>query len=206
MPPRLLLATGNAGKQKELRELLADCGWEFAFPGQLGISMDIEETGDTYAENAKIKAVHACLAAGIPALADDSGLAVQALGGAPGVWSARYAGPNATDADQREKLLTELRDVPPERRGATFECVIAIAVPNGSGDASVTYCQGRCEGRILERERGEGGFGYDPVFFLPGLRRTMAELSSKDKNAVSHRGKAAKEARRLLKSLASQYE
>ena len=200
---RLLLATGNPGKQREFRELLADCGWELVVPADLSLDLDVEEIGTTYAENARIKAVAAAAAAGLPALADDSGLAVEALGGAPGVLSARYAGADATDADRRAKLLDEMRDVPDGRRGAAFECVIAIALPDGRGGADVRWCEGRCEGVIAREERGEGGFGYDPIFLLPQLGRTMAELPPDEKHAISHRGRSAREACRLLRELAT---
>lgn len=203
MALRLLLATTNPGKQREFRELLAKCGWELVVPADLSLDLDIDETGTTYAENARIKAVAAAEAAGMPALADDSGLAVEALGGAPGVLSARYAGPDATDAGRRAKLLAEMRDVPDGRRAAAFECVVAIALPGGRGDVDVRFCEGRCEGVVAWEERGEGGFGYDAIFFVPKLGRTMAELPPDEKHEISHRGRAAREACRLLRELAT---
>ncbi len=202
MTPRLLLATTNPGKQREFRELLADCGWELVVPADLGIELDTQETGATYAGNATIKAVAACLKAGLPALADDSGIEVEALGGRPGVQSARYAGPAATDAERRALLLRELRGVPCERRRAAFRCVIAIAVPGGAEETDVKLCEGSCEGSVTESERGASGFGYDPIFLVPHLGRTMAELSPQEKNSVSHRGRAAHKARPALRRLA----
>jgi XTP/dITP diphosphohydrolase len=165
----------------------------------------VEETGETYAENAKIKAVAASLMSGLPALADDSGIEVEALNGRPGVRSARYAGADASDADRRALLLQELHDVPEERRSAAFRCVIAIAIPpTQGGDPEVVFVEGSCEGRIARSERGSGGFGYDPLFFLPELGRTMAELTPEEKNQLSHRGEAARAAGRLLRELAQE--
>ncbi|HWO93781.1 MAG TPA: RdgB/HAM1 family non-canonical purine NTP pyrophosphatase [Dehalococcoidia bacterium] len=202
MPPTLLLATNNAGKQREFRELLADCGWELVVPAALRITLDAEENGRTYAENATIKAVAAAKAAKIPALADDSGLEVDALHGAPGLFSERYAGPGATDADRRAKLLRELERVPEPSRTARFRCAIAIAVPEGSA-VHVSVHEGEVQGVILMHERGEGGFGYDPLFLIPELGRTMAELRPEEKNEVSHRGRAARSACIELRSIAA---
>jgi len=195
--PRLLLATNNAGKIAELRRLLQGCGWELVTPGELGLEIEVDESGQTYEENATRKAVHYAQASGLVALADDSGLEVDALGGRPGVLSARYAGPNRTDADRVHKLLEELRDVPDNKRTARFRAVIAIAGPDGR----VETAEGVVEGRIAHTPRGEDGFGYDPVFLIPDRGRSVAELPAAEKDAVSHRGVAARKARVILESL-----
>lgn len=192
--PRLLLATNNAGKVAEIRQLLAGCGWEIVTPADEGVNLHVEETGQTYADNARIKAVKYAKAAGLVALADDSGLEVDALDDRPGVMSARYAGPNRTDMERVETLLRELGEAPAERRGARFRCVIAVAEPDGR----VALAEGTVEGQIATAPRGEDGFGYDPVFLLPERGLTMAELPADEKNAVSHRGAAAREARTIL--------
>lgn len=194
--PRLLLATNNAGKVAELRQLLEGCGWEIVTPADAQVDINVEETGQTYAENARIKAVKYAKAAGLVALADDSGLEVDALDGRPGVMSARYAGPNRTDADRVEALLKELAEVPAEQRGARFRCVIAIADPAGR----VELAEGTVEGRVAGAPRGEDGFGYDPIFLVAERGLTMAELPADEKNAVSHRGAAARNARRILEN------
>ncbi|MBI4570420.1 MAG: RdgB/HAM1 family non-canonical purine NTP pyrophosphatase [Chloroflexi bacterium] len=195
--PRLLLATNNAGKVAEFRQLLDGCGWELVTPAELGFSLEIEESGQTYAENATMKALAYAKAGGLTALADDSGLEVDALDGRPGALSARYAGPNRTDAERVQALLHELADVPDERRGARFRAVIAIAQPSGR----VELAEGAVEGRIARAPRGDGGFGYDPVFLLPGRGLTAAELPPEEKHAVSHRGAAARNARVILERL-----
>jgi XTP/dITP diphosphohydrolase len=195
--PSLLLATNNAGKVREFRRLLAGIPFNIVSPAELGLSLDVPETGHTYEENALAKARAFAAAAGLPALADDSGLEVDALGGRPGVHSARYAGQGATPGDRIETLLSELRSVPPEHRTARFRAVIVIAAPDGRHWA----VEGTVEGRISEGPRGGGGFGYDPVFYLPELGRTMAELSPEEKDALSHRGRAAAAARRVLEDL-----
>ena len=195
--PRLLLATTNAGKAAELRELLAGCGWEIVTPAEIGLNVQAEETGQTYAENATIKAVAYAEASGLVALADDSGLEVDALGGRPGPLSARYAGPDRTDQERVQALLQELAGVPDEERGARFRAVIAIAEPAGR----LELVEGSVEGRIAQEPRGEGGFGYDPIFLLPERGMTTAELPPDEKNAVSHRGVAARRARDVLERL-----
>ena len=205
MARRLLLATENPGKQRELQELLRDCGWDLVSPEQLGISLNTKETGQTYAENATIKALAGARAARIPAIADDSGLEVRALGGAPGLYSARYAGPDATDAERRAKLLVEMSVIPDGQRDAEFVCVIAIAVPSSPDGTDVYLKEGRCAGEILREERGNDGFGYDPVFLLPPFGKTMAELPSEEKNTVSHRGQAARLACEGLKTIDTYY-
>ena len=191
---RLLLATNNKAKVREYRILLEGIPYELVTPAEMGDTLDVDESGETFEENASLKAKAYASVSGLPALADDSGLEVDALGGEPGVLSARYAGEGATDRALIEYLLSKLADVPRERRGARFRCVIAIASPNGE----VTLCQGECPGIIAFEPKGTGGFGYDPVFYLPEVDKTMAELSMEQKNEVSHRGKAARAARNIL--------
>jgi len=190
---KLLIATNNPGKLREYEELLADEGLplQLTFPGQEGIDLDVVESGETFAENAALKAQAYAWASGLPTLADDSGLEVDALGGAPGVRSARYAGPGTSDADRYRKLLSALEDVPPDGRSARFRCVVALALPGGCLETA----EGRCEGHIGYEPRGEYGFGYDPVFVVDGTAgRTMAELPPEVKNRISHRARAFKAA------------
>ena len=189
MTERLLIATHNAGKLIELRDLLHDVPFELVSLSDVGIEMDVEETGDTLEENAKLKAATYAQVSGLRTLADDSGLEVDALGGAPGVHSARYAGIGATDADRINKLLDNLA-LHPQPWTARFRCVIAIAKPGGG----IELHGGACEGVIISSPRGDNGFGYDPVFYMLEQDRTMAELSDSEKNAVSHRGIAARKA------------
>ncbi len=191
---RLLLATNNKAKVREYRILLEGIPYEMVTPAELGTTLDVDESGKTFEENASLKAKAYASISDLIALADDSGLEVDALGGEPGVLSARYAGEGASDRERIEYLLSKLVDVPWEQRGARFRCVIAIAAPN----ADVTLCQGECPGFIALEPRGVGGFGYDPVFYLPELGKTMAQLSVEQKNEVSHRGKAARAARSIL--------
>jgi XTP/dITP diphosphohydrolase len=195
--PRIkaVLASNNRGKLDEIRALLHDAGVELVPQSDFGIESP-EESGSTFRENALIKARHASNLAGLPAIADDSGLAVDALMGRPGVRSARYAGPHASDADNVDKLLTELRDVADERRGARFHCVAVFLACAGSATPRVGY--GEWSGRILRQRRGSGGFGYDPVFLDSGSGRSAAELAPEEKNRVSHRGQAFQELARLL--------
>ncbi len=183
---RLALASGNPGKKRELAALLAPLGIEVAGAGELGFREAVEETGRSFAENARLKARAVVAALGIPALADDSGLCVAALGGAPGVLSARYAGPGGDDGANNVKLLSALAGVPPARRGAAFVCALALGLPDGR----MLEAEGRWEGRIALAPAGRGGFGYDPLFELPGLGCTAAELPPGEKNAISHRGRA----------------
>ena len=197
MGKRLLLATNNPGKAAEYRALLQGCGWELATPRDLGLHLEVEEGGGGYAENARIKADAFAKASGLLALADDSGIEVDALGCAPGPLSARFGGDDISDAQRVALLLERLKGVPPERRSARFRCLIAVAWPEGE----VSFFEGQCEGRIAEEPRGEGGFGYDPVFLLPERGLTIAELPPEEKNAVSHRGRAARQARALLEGL-----
>lgn len=185
---KLLIATNNPGKVREYEELLQDLhGVELTFPAQEGLNLEVEESGETFEENARLKAVAHARASGLPTLADDSGLEVDALDGAPGVRSARYAGPGASDVDRYRRLLAALAGVPAGRRSARFRCVVALALPEGS----VHTAEGTCEGEIGHDPRGEFGFGYDPVFIVAGQeRRTMAELEPEVKNRISHRARA----------------
>ena len=195
--PRLLLATNNPHKIAEYRQLLADCGWELVTFADLGLTVDEEEVGDTYEDNARMKALKAARASGLHALADDSGLDVEALGGEPGPRSARFGGEGSSYREKMGLLLERLKGRPPRERGCRFVCVIAVADP----ERRVRLCQGHCPGLVAEAPRGEGGFGYDPIFYLPELGKTMAELSAEEKNVISHRGRAAQQARQMLKEL-----
>ena len=197
MPRKLLIATKNQGKVREYRELLADLPFQVVSLADVGIDADVEETGATFAENAILKARAYARLSGLLTWADDSGLAVEALDGWPGVHSARAAGPDASDADRIDLLLQRLQGVPPADRAAAFHCVVAIATPDGR----VWTTEGACSGVILEQPEGDGGFGYDPVFFVPNLDKTFAQLTSEEKNAISHRGVAARRAKALLAQL-----
>ena len=183
----VVLASSNPGKLAELRARLEPAGLHVVPQDAFGVEPP-EETGLTFVENALIKARAACAATGLPALADDSGIVVDALAGAPGVRSARYAGPGASDDDNVARLLEALRGVAPAERGAAFVC--AIVYLRHARDPRPIVCEGAWEGRVLDAPRGDGGFGYDPVFFVDALGRTAAELSFAEKNAVSHRGQA----------------
>jgi XTP/dITP diphosphohydrolase len=193
MRKKLLIATGNTGKLREFAELLAELPVELLMPKDLGISLDVAETGSTYQENAVLKALAFAEASGLTSLADDSGLEVDALGGAPGLYSARYSPkPGATDADRRAYMLENLEGKP-QPWHARFQCVIAVAFPDGE----MLYGKGTCEGEIIPGERGSGGFGYDPIFQLPaGL--TMAELPAQQKNRLSHRALAVLDVQQAL--------
>ena len=195
--PKLLLATNNRGKLREYRELLRGVPFELVTPADLGVGLGAEETGTTFEENAALKAVTAARQTGLLSLADDSGLEVEDLGGAPGPLSARYAGANASDKDRIDFLLSRLKDIPARERSARFRCVIAIASPEGK----VELFSGVCSGLITDTPRGTQGFGYDPIFFIPELGKTMAELTLEEKNKVSHRARAAGKAREYLKKL-----
>jgi XTP/dITP diphosphohydrolase len=184
---RVVLATSNPGKQRELQSLLAPLGYEVLLQSSLGIDAP-EETGATFEANALLKARHAARLAGLPALADDSGLEVDALGGRPGVRSARYAGVGASDASNNALLLAELAGLPRESRGARYRCVLAFV--RSAEDPEPLLVSGTWEGRIGDRLRGSGGFGYDPLFIPAGLDSTAAELPAAEKNRVSHRGRA----------------
>ena len=195
VPMRLLVATGNPGKAREFEELLREVPLEITSLDRVGCRADAEEVGDTFEENAIIKARSYCQRTGLLTLADDSGLEVDARGGDPGARSARNGGPGYTDEGRVELLLRNLRDVAWEDRTGRFRCVIAIAWPEGQ----VRTVEGAVEGIIQYEPRGANGFGYDPVFHLPHLGKTTAELSLKDKNELSHRGRAAKKAVALLR-------
>jgi XTP/dITP diphosphohydrolase len=192
---KLLIATNNKGKVKEIQDLLNDIGVELATPNDIGITLHVEEDGSTYAENAKKKALAFARVSGLISLADDSGLEVDALNGAPGLYSARYSPkPNANDSDRRVYLLKNLKDKP-RPWTAKFHATIAIAIP---GNPSVQFAIGECKGEIISEERGTGGFGYDPIFFIPELNCTMAELSIEEKNRLSHRARAIIDAKPIL--------
>jgi len=190
----LLLATQNRGKAREYRHLLAGIPYRIITPAEAGITAGVAETGATFEENAVLKATTLAAASGRLTLADDSGLEVDALGGAPGVNSARFAGPGASDAERISLLLKKLKDVPEAARAARFRCVIAIAAPDGR----VELASGESRGFITRAPQGTHGFGYDPVFYLPEPGKTMAELLPREKNKISHRARAAARARELL--------
>ena len=215
--PRLLVATRSAHKLRELRELLQLARGELVSLDDLGIPGDPDETGETFRTNAAIKARFGALASGLPTLADDSGLEVDALGGGPGVRTRRYAGEHATDTDNNELLLAALDGLPPERRGARYVCVLALAIPGGRAGAAeagprtagrrgalpIVFTRGTCRGRIATEPRGVGGFGYDPIFeprSEPPGGRTLGLWTPEEKHAISHRARAA---RRMAPRLAT---
>jgi len=181
---KLVLASQNQKKLKEMGEILSRLGIEVCLQSDLGLHVDVEETGNTFEENSRLKAEAVVKASGLPAIADDSGLCVDALSGAPGVYSARYGGPELDDAGRYRLLLENMRGQMP--RTARFVSVITCCFPDGG----VVTARGECEGTIAFAPMGEFGFGYDPVFFVPGLKKTFAQLSAQEKNAVSHRGRA----------------
>lgn len=187
MAEKFVLATHNPGKLREMREILGKLGIEVVGPKDLGIDAEVEETGTTFAENAMLKAKAVCRAAKLPAIADDSGLCVDALNGGPGVYSARYGGEGLDDKDRYMLLLNSLRGQ--SSRKAHFACAIACVFPNGK----TLTAEGRCDGTIAFAPMGEGGFGYDPVFFVPEKAKTFAQLTDGEKNEISHRGKALTE-------------
>jgi len=197
--PRLLLATTNQGKAAEYRDLLKGLDLEMVTLDQAGISQEADESFNTFEENARHKAAFYAELGGLPTLADDSGLEVDALSGEPGVRSSRYAGDNATDADRVDFLLNKLKDVPHQERTARFRCVIAVARPGGQ----IETAEGACDGYIATEPSGHNGFGYDPVFYLPEFGKTIAELPPEIKNRISHRARAAVKMRRLLQNLAA---
>ena len=198
----ILLATNNPGKARELSSLISGERWKFTTPAEQGIDLDVEENGNTFEQNAVLKVRAFTRVSRLITLADDSGLEVDALDGAPGVYSARYAGPEATDDDRNRYLVSELSDVPDDRRQARFRCVIAIAFPDGD----TVMCKGECSGIITREPRGDNGFGYDPIFYLPQFNKTMAELTMEQKNEISHRGKAARQAQYYLKTVLAEPE
>ncbi|MFO7636271.1 MAG: XTP/dITP diphosphatase [Clostridia bacterium] len=183
---KLVIATNNRHKMQEISSILEDSPYKAVSMESEGIFMDPEESGNTFAENALIKAKAVSLATGHPVVADDSGLMVDCLGGAPGVLSKRYSGPQATDQENNRLLIENIRKFPPESRTARFVCNMAFVRPGGTH----FVVEGSCEGIILLEPRGSGGFGYDPVFFVSALGKTFAELSMEEKNKVSHRAKA----------------
>lgn len=192
---KLVLASGNAGKLVEMRELLGDLDIELVAQAGLGIA-DAEETASTFVENAILKARHASRQSGLPALGDDSGLCVDILGGAPGLHSARYAGEHGNSTANIDRLLAALDGIPQEQRTAHFVCVVVLL--RHAEDPAPLIAQGRWHGRILDAPRGNNGFGYDPVFFDPQRSRSAAELGAAEKNRVSHRGQALRQLRSLL--------
>ena len=181
---KYVLATHNPGKLKEMGAILAQFGVEVVSPKDLGLTVDVEETGATFAENAMLKAKAICAAAKLPAIADDSGLCVDALNGGPGVYSARYGGEGLDDKGRYTLLLSSMRGQ--TTRAAHFACAIACAFPNGD----TLTAEGRCDGTIAFAPMGEGGFGYDPVFFVPEKAKTFGQLTAEEKSAISHRGRA----------------
>ena len=197
---KLLIATNNQGKVLELQELLTGSGIEFVTPAQINLQLEVEEDGFNYQENAGKKAVAFAQASGMIALADDSGLEVEALNGAPGLYSARYSPkPGAKDKDRRDFLLENLKDKPRPWK-AHFHATIAVARPNGE----IEFAEGNCFGEIIPEERGTGGFGYDPIFLMPELGKTMAELEMEEKNKLSHRARAVIAAMPILKRIFSE--
>jgi len=187
LPGKIVLASGNAGKLREINQLIGSLGMAAIPQSDFDVS-DADETGLTFVENAILKARHAAKLTGLPAIADDSGLEVDALDGAPGIYSARFAGEGASDADNVQKLLAELKTVPEGQRTARFQCLMVFM--SHAKDPTPLICQGSWEGRILFAPQGENGFGYDPVFWVPDEQCTSAELPSGVKNRISHRGQA----------------
>lgn len=187
---QIVLATNNQGKVNELQTLLADAGFNIVAQKQFNVP-DAEEIGLTFVENAILKARHTAKLTGLPAIADDSGLVVQALNGAPGIYSARYAGEHGNDQSNNEKLLNALKNVPPENRQAYFYC--ALVYLQHENDPTPIICLGKWDGVILNELKGEGGFGYDPLFYIPQLNCTAAELTKDHKSQISHRGLALKQ-------------
>ena len=196
--PKLLLATSNRGKLSELRRVLDGCGWELVSPADLDLRLPDEETGETYEVNAKIKAHNGVAGIGLVTLADDSGLEIDALPGELGLRSARFLGPETSYRERFRIILERLQGLPTEKRTARFRCLMAITEP---ATEQAWLREGIVEGLIAEAPRGEGGFGYDPIFWVPEYAATMAELPPQVKNAISHRGRAAAEARPLLEEL-----
>lgn len=186
-PPKVVLASGNRGKLREINQILGELGMEVVPQSDFEVP-DVEETGLSFVENAILKARHASLLTGLPAIADDSGLEVDALSGAPGIYSARFAGVDASDAENLQKLLEDLKGVPEAERSARFQCLTVFMAH--AQDPTPLICQGSWEGRILFAPQGENGFGYDPVFYVPGKNCAAAELPPETKNRLSHRGQA----------------
>jgi len=197
--PRLLLATNNPGKAAEFRELLAGCGWQIIVPSDIDLELDVEETGRSYADNARLKAEAFCRASGLAALADDSGLEVDALGGQPGALHHERGWDGRDDPERVQILLDALKGVPAEGRTARYRVVLVVALPDGRRLEE----EGVCEGVIAAASAGANGFGYDPVFYLPALGKTMAQLSRAEKNRLSHRADAAGKMRGRLTGLSA---
>ena len=198
---KIVIATGNAGKLREFQQLLSTCGFDVVPQSDFDVS-NADETGLTFVENAIIKARHACAHTGLPAIADDSGIEVDALNGRPGIYSARYSGEGATDASNNKKLLQELNDVPTEKRAARYHAVLAFM--RHAEDPTPILCHGTWEGIILTKLQGDGGFGYDPLFFVPTHNCAAAELDKAKKNRISHRGKAMQQLLRELSARVNQ--
>lgn len=193
---KIIIATHNKHKLQEMSRILSPMGYEVVTDRDLGIELtDAEENGETFLDNARIKAESGCRESGLPCIADDSGLCVDALGGAPGVFSARYSGVHGDDDGNNRKLLKELEGVPTEKRTAHFACAICVSFPDGS-EITAT---GKCEGYIGYEKKGENGFGYDPLFMVG--ERSLAEMTAKEKDAISHRGNALKELQKILPSI-----
>lgn len=201
MTPRLLLATRNPGKAREYSLLLQGVPFEVTSLADEGIEEEVVENGATLEDNAKLKALRYALSDSYLVLGDDSGLEVDALGGLPGPMSARFAGEGASDSDRIARLLERIQDIPMERRTARFRCIIAI----GWMERVLAICEGECLGIIGFEPRGQNGFGYDPIFYLPDMGKTMAELSIDEKNRVSHRGKAARKAVEVLRNIRKEF-
>lgn len=193
----IVLASGNSGKLREFNQLLQACGFTVKAQSELDVS-SVEETGLSFVENAILKARHASAATGLPALADDSGIEVDALRGEPGIYSARFAGADASDTENNTKLLQLLQGVPDELRTARYQCVLVLM--RHATDPTPVICQAAWEGRILHQPTGEGGFGYDPLFFVPEHNCSAAQLPKASKNAISHRGRAMAQLLRELQS------
>lgn len=193
---KIIIATHNKHKLREMSRILSPMGYEVVTDTDLGIELtDAEENGETFLDNARIKAESGCKESGLPCIADDSGLCVDALGGAPGVFSARYSGIHGDDEGNNRKLLAELEGVPTEKRTAHFACAICVSFPDGS-EVTAT---GKCEGYIGYEKKGSNGFGYDPLFMVGD--RSLAEMSAEEKDAISHRGNALKELQKILPTI-----
>jgi XTP/dITP diphosphohydrolase len=193
---KLVVATHNPGKLRELRQMLADLPVDLVSAGEAGLA-EVEETGLTFEDNARLKAQAAVEQTRCAALGEDSGIEVDALGGEPGVYSSRFAGPDATDEDRNQVLMERMEGVPDAERTCRYRSVVVLALPDGRE----FVCEGSCEGRIGREERGNHGFGYDPIFELPERGCTMAELAPEEKNAISHRGKALQQLQATLQEM-----
>ena len=198
---KLLLATNNLAKVREYSSLLQNLPYKLVTLAEQGITTIVDEEGESLEENARLKAITLATESQLLALADDSGLEVDALGGEPGRLSARYAGEATSDKDRVDYLLSRLKNVPWPERSARFRCVIALATPYGG----IEFCSGECQGMITFEPKGEQGFGYDPIFYLPEMDKTMAELSLEVKNQISHRGQAARQVYQVLERLRQKY-